>query len=164
MPWDILWLLGYFAKTTWCHVKTLSRQVASASVGQVYRATMSGREAPDCVPRVDIHLEGSLRKEMLWHEGSHVFKSSNSFASSIIFLIFLDLHGKDCERHNLQDRRFFVVLAFADLDAIWLFCYASLQLAFWGRSEGPTPWRAGTGHPGPVRGAANCQHRCHIFD
>lgn len=44
---------------------TMSRQVASASVGQVYRATMSGREAPDCVPRVDIHLEGSLRKEIV---------------------------------------------------------------------------------------------------
>lgn len=55
-----------------CHIMTVaSGQVASASVGQVYRATMSGREAPDCVPRVDIHLEGSLRKEIV------VFKSSN---------------------------------------------------------------------------------------
>lgn len=93
-----------------------------------------------------------------------IFKSSNSFASTIVFLYFFICMEEICKKHNLTDRRFFVVRAFADLDAIWLFCYASLQLAFWGRREGPTPWRAGTGHPGPVRGAANCQHRCHIFD
>lgn len=94
---------------------TMSRQVASASVGQVYRATMSGREAPDnCVPRVDIHLEGSLRKEIVV-TCLQIFKLLRFYNS---FLIFLDLHGKKCERHNLKDRRFFVVLAFADLDAI----------------------------------------------